>query len=462
MSLKGAIRGMPTEGFVPPPRLPEIPLVQRRETQIAEQFGLGSVVKPPPDLEEIAEVIREALGRGRIADVGRREMKYSPLCIWDIDRPFAEEKRLIRGLLEHLIETERRSLTRALAAVYFQAFAADRPGIDLVGQALARMVTSKFGRLYDLQKEYDVFDPAVGPSNVAASCIEKKTGPVQLLRSSGLSTSALTYGFGVAAYRSGMQRFAQTLRRRPEPTLVKAARFWTNEPGNPGYVGANQIFSETVLLPFAEKDPPEDLKTTILDIVIESIGDPRTQPHKWVQMPEAAQIARRWLSRLALRQFLEIVDETAMRQHWDYRRAFWTAFYDKGVVEEAWVAFGPDGALRARRAFGNNVPFGVLKSSMWKQVESGHAVLLLRIGDFTVVDWSHNGRCIIWPDTNPDCPKLYQETYVSGDLAPRFAPSGGMEKTHSAAASYGWQKDVAGFIRKNTGIVVTDRDYRVR
>lgn len=349
-----------------------------------------------------------------------------------------------------------------MTAVYFQSFAPDRPGIEVVGQTLARLVTTKFGRLYELQNEYRVFDPAVGPSNIATSCVEKKTGPAQLLRASGLSGSVLIQGFGVAAYRSGMQRFAQTLHRKPELTLVKAARFWTDEPGKPGYVGATQILSETLLLPFAEKDPPEDLKTTILEMVIERVGDPRTQPHKWVQMPEAARVARRWLSRLALRQFLEIVDETAMRQHWDYRRAFWTAFYDKGVVEEAWVAFGPDGAVRARRAFGDKANFGTLKSGSWKPVESGHAVLLLRIGDFTVVDWSHNGRCIIWPSTNPDCPKLYQESYVSGDLAPRFAPSGGMEKTHSAAAAYGWQKDVAGFIRKNTGIVMTDRDYRVR
>src|SRR5690606_16101213 len=92
-------------------------------------------------------------------------------------------------------------------------------------------------------------------------------------------------------------------------------------------------------------------------------------------------IVRGWLTEQSLRQFLDIVDQTAVERMWKYRRAFWEAVYDGGLISEAWVAFGPLGARLARRAYGPDASFARLETD-GKQVEQGHAVLLLKVGRF--------------------------------------------------------------------------------
>jgi hypothetical protein len=94
-------------------------------------------------------------------------------------------------------------------------------------------------------------------------------------------------------------------------------------------------------------------------------------------MVEAAAIVRRWLTKQSLRQFLEVVGQTALARMWKHRGAFWGAVYDRGLISDAWVVFGPLGAAAARRTFGKEISFATFDSGSF---EKGHAVLLLRIG----------------------------------------------------------------------------------
>jgi len=442
------------------PALPELPRTVRREQIVSEKFGLGGVLKEPPDLEEIASRVRVALA-GKNIEIRRRDLRYAPLCIWGVEEPIAQDPRLLRALLDWIDRVGRRSLVRALAAVYFRMFSPDRLEIELVGRALSRMVNESLRALYDLHREFRVFEPEYGPSLVAQACLSRDTMPHKILQGFGLTGQALVDGFGFAVFQEGMHGLRDSLAREPSPKLVRRIRAWTDEPGEASYRDANKTLANTLLLPFANGDPSDEIKDEILDVLLERIGDPRTRSQNWVRMPDAADIARRWLTRLALRQFLEIVDDVAFRDHWDYRRAFWMAFYEKGFIQEAWVAFGPAGAVRAHREFGRSVSFGRLTASS-KQVETGHAVLLIRIGDYTIVDWSHNGRCIIWPASDPNSPKLYRATYRSGELAPPVKPNGGFEKAHHHSRSYSWQQSVADFLRIKTGLTLHTRDYRVR
>lgn len=116
--------------------------------------------------------------------------------------------------------------------------------------------------------------------------------------------------------------------------------------------------------------------------------------------------------------------------------------------------------MRARRDFGKNLEFGKITAA-GKPVEPGHAVLVMRLGDYVAIDWSQNGRCIFWPDDHPDAPRLYEETYRSRDISPTVAPRGGEQWIHGGSQSYVWQRRVAEFIRRNIGFVLHERDYRV-
>ena len=432
----------------------------KREVEIAERFGLGGRLREPPDLSKIQLRLIGKLSNQRMDEIARRDLRYAPQCIWHEESPIARQPENLERLLRFLEKTGRRTVVRTLAAVYFRYFHQRRAGIDLVGRALSRMVSAELTSLYQFSEDFDVFNPVEGPKRIAGYCLERDITPLTLLRQYGLSGEALTSGFGIAVFRVGMSGIASRLRDDRPLSQVARAIAWVNEPRPARYRGGAVTLAKTLLLPFWVEDPAEDVKNRILEVLLERIGDPRTRPERWQNMEDAAEIARRWLTRLALVQFLEIVDQVAYPQHWDYRRAFWTALFEKDAISQAWVAFGRLGAERATRDYGETIKFGRLVAS-WKPIESGHAVLVMRIGDYVAIDWSQNGRCVFWPVGHPDAPGLYQDEYYSGDIAPRVAPRGGIEVTHSHSDTFVWQRKIADFIHRNTGFDLRDRDYRI-
>ncbi len=461
MGLRDAARALAHHGpnLATARPLPEAPRLLAREQAVAAAYGMGGPLPDPPDLAEIAARVARALTAG--APLARRDLKMAPLCIWAESSEIAKTPTLLKALLARIEQAGRRQIIRTLAAVYLRLYSPDRPGIGLVGGALARLISPAFRGLHDLQAEFGAFEPETGPRRFAEACIRSDTVPDVLLARYGVTGQAVSGGFGSTVWRLGLARFAKELGRTGDVLWVQAALAWTGEPGQAGYQDANRVLAETLLLPFQDKTPPEDIQHAILDAILGRLGDPRLHPEHWIRMQSAAEVAKRWLTRMSLRQFLEVVDETAYRQQWDYRRAFWMAYQDKSWILDAWVAFGPEGERRARAAFGHNVSFGRLTAS-WKSVDSGHAVLIMRIGDYTVVDWSHNGRCIVWPTANQAAPRPYLTTYHSGDLAPRIAPDGGLEQTHHGAQNYSWQHKVAAFIADRTGLRLSSQDYKVR
>ena len=463
MTLRDAARrfAKQRQPIVVPGSLPAIGRTVEREMDVAQRFGVSAQLRAPPDLTEIQRRLIKQLEGDGSEPIDRRDLRYAPLCIWDGKLPIAERPRLLERLIRTLETTGRRAIVRMLAAVFFRHFRAHLAGIELVGAALSRLVDENIGSNYRLQSDFSVFDSREGPARVARYCILSNTAPQRLLRGYGLAGEALTSGFGVAVYRCGMAYIAGELTRKVSRSLVERALEWTEEPAPAEYRFGAATFANTLLLPFAGgSEPPDDLKNYIVDLLLDRIGDPRTRSDRWQNMAEAAEIARRWLTGVALRQYLDVVDQVAHLKHWNYRRAFWTAYYEKGAISQAWVAFGPLGAMRARRDFGENLKFGTIATA-GKPVEPGHAVLVMRLGDYVAVDWSQNGRCIIWPEDHPDAPRLYEETYRSGDIAPTIAPRGGGEWRHIHSHKYKWQRRVAEFIRRNIGFGLHESDYRV-
>ena len=98
------------------------------------------------------------------------------------------------------------------------------------------------------------------------------------------------------------------------------------------------------------------------------------------------------VAQATLSQFLEVVDRVAERQQWHYRRAFWTAYIERRVVSNAWVAFGTTGAQVARRLADDSADTLMRHFAALGGAGTDQAVLLLHIGDLIIADWSHNGR----------------------------------------------------------------------
>ena len=137
---------------------------------------------------------------------------------------------------------------------------------------------------------------------------------------------------------------------------------------------------------------------------------------------------------------------------WRYRRAFWSAYHKKGVIDEAWVLFGPQARRFAIPAFEEKSgSFGRLETG--QGVLSNHSVLLLKIGKLTIADWSHAGKCYVWNQGNPAAPKMYEPRYSRPDVVTGSDNDG---EAHTSSETLNWQKKIREYIRRRTGISITE------
>jgi EH_Signature domain len=305
------------------------------------------------------------------------------------------------------------------------------------------------------QRELHLFNSERGPAALAQACLSEDE-PARVLAELGLE-DLHGQGLVLMAQLVAVANVEKALAsgREPDARLERLLR-WAVDAGGvaPKLRGPP---ADALLRPWLSRSVPDQLKQRIQEFLLQHYGDPRTKPQRWMEASdEACQVFRKWLAGVALAQFLEVIDRLALDRQWRYRRAFWTAYFDRDWVWDAQVAFGPSCAILARQLFGREVPFATLVKGGRKLPDRNHAVLLLRIGDLVIADWSHNGRCVIWRVRNPHAPSLQKPRYTSDDVD---WSSADRSWVHAGAASYAWQNKVRGFIAEETGLVLHQREF---
>jgi hypothetical protein len=211
------------------------------------------------------------------------------------------------------------------------------------------------------------------------------------------------------------------------------------------------------LSPWANSDPEPKIKEVIQRFLLESLGDPRIDRGAWLGARETArEVIIRWLAQATLEQFLKVVDHVAERHQWDYRRAFWSAYIERGFVSNAWVAFGSSGAQVARKIAETTADPLMKRFATLGGSGPDQAVLLLSIGDLIVADWSHNGRLRIWRKGNGEAPLFSAPAYTAVELR----KASDFDTVHIPAD--GWQSKAENYIRRYTGIKIAEHEYLPR
>jgi hypothetical protein len=156
----------------------------------------------------------------------------------------------------------------------------------------------------------------------------------------------------------------------------------------------------------------------------------------------------RWLAKASLEQFLRVVDHTVRiaRHQWPHRRGFWGAYIARGYVTDAWVVFGRDGQAYAERLARETQDKGMAEFGCLTGANADQSVLLLRIGDLVVADWSHNGTLRIWHRESERAPKFYDPRYEARALR----GSCDFDTPHDAYLH--WQQRARDYIRRETNI----------
>lgn len=459
--LKAALRAIRTGRAAAFP-LPDITLTARAAERIVSPVSDSQAPAPGLDYNTVAaNILAKAAATGELT---RDEARAAAWCLWDTDPALASSSRAVTSLVRATEASRSKQPFRTLAASYMASYAPERPAIDAISALLVRHARRMGKPWAPLQNDLNLFDAAEGPRNLARVAVARGTSPIAVLSAYGLSAVNAQSGFARSCIATALEALRDGQEQCHDVRLQWVKTFALHDERELLFAEHAPLVADALLIPFGHTAPAEAVADRFTGILLRLFGDPRLQPARWIRMPEAAAVLRRWLTKQSLTQFLDVVDRVAVDRMWKHRRAFWGAIHDAGLISDAWVVFGPKGADLARRAFGKDIAFATFGSGT---VAAGHAVLLLRVGQGVVAEWSHNGRCIIWSDAQAHgAPALHAPAYdvaalrasnkATPDLsAPVFAI------THGRSDSYHWQMRVAGKLEQMTGVHIAQGRYRV-
>jgi hypothetical protein len=439
--------------------------MRRAVEDIARAHGQRPSRLPQPFvLAQIQSSIAETWGVHRTLDaVGRHDRKWLPhvMCMTPAKGvpPLIADDRFVQAVLDYLRQNPRR-----LAAAIW-VFLRDFPqqlstfhrlrdgfktilrGSDLTQLALWRVRNDRF-RLLD----------KAGPATVAQMVFDDEhEEPAVIFDSAGLTGELAAGGFARCVNEELMKIVERELRENNvgAVTLDRPLTFAELSERTLRFPDRASALANALLTPFDGKEPLAATKTRIQSFVLKHLSDPRIFPQKWQLVDEVARrVMLKWLVVATLDDFFRLIEKFAWMEHWRYRRAFWTAYVQQNVIDDAWVVLGEDAQQAARQVFRRaGASFGKLRSSGDKR----HSVLLMRIGDLVIAEWSHNGTCRVWASDSYAAPQLHGFDYTGAQL--REDPD--FDQRHQGSDTYAWQRSLAEFIRRETGIYMSARDYRV-
>jgi EH_Signature domain len=457
-SLTFAVRPLPEQGAT-------ARLAASRPPEVA------TIERPAIDLNAVAGRFLDDVGRGEVPSAA--DWNKIPWCLWTTSPAIAQHDPALQALLDRvvrMVRLERKRPYRQLASAYLADFAADRPGLEQICGVL-RGGAAAAGAPWDkLQAKYAVFDGAEAAARIARLALKERTSVHSVFEAAGISGPLLGGEFARAVHDEGLRIISRTSVPAASEHVGTIRRWSLRSDLRLMFENSKVEVARAVVHPFGDRIPAPADRDVVLSFIISQFGDPRVSSGRWIGMDDVARVLRRWLIGQSLRQFLDVVDRIAPDHMWKYRRAFWQAYYEADLLLNAWVVFGSDGAEQAKRAFGNDVPFGTFRPGGRRQILPGHAVLLLDFGPCIIADWSHSGRCNIWRNDDRTRPKILNASSYISDEIERALPKDSTERnlnchgifSHHGSANYVWQNRVAERLHALIGVRVQETAYQVQ
>jgi hypothetical protein len=196
---------------------------------------------------------------------------------------------------------------------------------------------------------------------------------------------------------------------------------------------------EKLLHPWHTGAPADALREFLLDRIIGEWGDPRNKRAEFWSLvdPAARNVIIRWLAGESMDALLTVISKSTGSHMWPPRHHFWKGLYNRGLVDEAWIALSPQAAEIARRMHVQTSD--PLLTMFGRQVARGRketCLLIMRIGSHVVVEGSHDYRVHLFSVSDRRAPQLYQERYDAERLTfPAHDPMARMHDQHGH-----WQK----------------------
>jgi len=437
------------------------PLLPAKLTEVTAKLA-GEVRTKVPDEQttrELQERVAAMVKAGLIEQVSKRDLKLSCVTITSSPLPPASNAPVGDVLLDRVRRQARRPAFTALLEAYVNTFDPADEKTRWLAKRLAEMALRWEWRAKDVWKErldrFALLNVDEAPKRLALEILAAPQRQRQILQEAGLDEGARGQSkLALAAFRSACVAVAGLPNLKVQN--VQAALLAWNEVNQASgrFPTAWLDLCKACLEPWANAEPQQAHRGLLIGHLQRlSGGDPRTSGRdtQWGQVrdhaPVAYNVMMRWLTQVSVKQFLEVVDrsltEPDARRMWAYRKAFWLSYLDNKngpKIEQAWVAFGDEAATLARRIADQTGDSTFRNFGKQSEKSKQHTALILKIGDLTIVDWSHSGKYNVWRN-GAAAPKLFKLDYRYDllDSAP-------LRDSHTAPAHYSWQKKLAEII----------------
>jgi hypothetical protein len=463
-------------------RLPDPQMPRKLEAAIREvRSVLGKVTPREPSRFDL-DVTRNRLmqissNRLAFAQLETSHLKRVPWLIFEPDPDtgeiFADDQVLLKSYLAELMNRASAAAILTLAVVFLRYYPRRSAFFNYlmaaIGSLVSALKTVKGVSFAQRCQQFRLFEPD-GPVHFAKIQLESDS-PDQVLDAAGFDGFLREKGFVEVAAGELLGLIQNKLSNATVSPSWLMSRINYFELGQGGSATGHRfpnlrvLLAESLLLPFRNKACPNELKDTIKSFLIKQFNDPRLNKAEWQAVSnDALVVIKRWLVDATLEDFFRVVtqgtqgDSDADRM-WPYRQAFWNAYLKRGVISEAWVVLGYDVARRARNFLtGHEQGYGKLASG--SQARPSHAVLIMRIGDLIITEWSHMGKYRLWHADNRNAPKLYK--YKQSYSRRELVNEPDMDGSHHNPENATWQRTLASLINDWTGVLIAYKEYMPR
>jgi hypothetical protein len=471
------------------PALPDVPGCLR---QADERPPLAAPQTRPDQhvLEGLRRNLQHACASTGAASIPPRMLRQAHLVFWH-GTPQAVS---FPGLYDAFMHAaaKRASWLRHLVEAWLRDFNPGHPRLAEAGRAISALLPRAehpgLRVWHDAQLSYQLFDAAEGPRRVArglllgpedAAVVLRRTGMDDPLRADG--------GFYRAALRAMLAELPAALRRptgvsawaRAMP-LLETDRTVRPSPGNTmrrtslTHGDLSGEIARACLGPWLDGSPAGAApRKEIEAFLLRNLGDPRVETRQWMPAGEAAtKLMRSWLAEASLEAFLSLISQTNDDRQWYYRQAFWRACLRKMPTAEVWVVLGPGLAGRAAAVRDLQDTFGRLDGG---GAAADQAVLLMRLGNLVLSEWSNVGPVRAWDVSDRACPRLYKPTRYTVDelrapsldfpphpLRGRGGSADGRGLWHRSGDQGLWQGSAAALLNHRLQLRLSEADYMPR
>ena len=415
------------------------------------------------DIDQIRDIFISASNTGSWHNIEKTLWEKACWILWIGEEPIAGNEIFLNKYLQFCKSYLSKRLLKYLIHVYLQDFKKVLPGRVKIAIFIREQLNSeRFIKLLSFWKEkddlYALFDSDKDFYIHAKDYLQNSLNAKNFLFKLGLDEQFEASNYTQEIFDAIISEVEKNIINILVADLFfdKLKDFSIKEHKKLRYPQKKCILIESLLRPWKEKSPPVELRKKILEFLVINFLDPRTNEGRsnWVGVNDGSiKIIRRWLAGVTLEQFFQIIDSTAKKQ-WLYRRQFWKSYYDAGYLDDAWIALGKISQIEAQSAYGDELIAATIQGY---GVKPDHSVLILKIGELTICEWSHEGKCRIWHSNNKKSPRLYENIY----LAQNLREFDDFKLPHQNSKQYTWQKKLSDHIEYHTGIKISKLKYEV-